>query len=162
MYSVTVCTTQILTYVLPYILKYMYFPRVCLQICTLLLCTCFHYPITTFSKYVGNKDMTRVLLYNICWHIFCSLNHQNCRMYYSTAHKTFLGFFCSLESLAAHRCGRDEFRISKIDYLFWFFQTAPAWGKHQQLTNIRNSTRPNRWATKDIKQFLLKPYIIRK
>ena len=115
MYSVTVCTTQILTYVLPYILKYMYLPRVCLQICSLLLCTCFHYPITTFSKYVGNKDMTRVLLYNICWHIFCSLNHQNCRMYYSTAHKTFLGFFCSLESLAAHRCGRDEFRISNFE-----------------------------------------------
>ena len=137
MYSVTVCTTQILTYVLPYILKYMYLPRVCLQICSLLLCTCFHYPITTFSKYVGNKDMTRVLLYNICWHIFCSLNHQNCRMYYSTAHKTFLGFFCSLVSLAGHRCGRVEFRISNI-FIDFFQQRLPE-EKHQQLINIQNS-----------------------
>ena len=110
----------------------MYLPRVCLQICTYVVAL-HMFPLSHYDLFqVGNKDMTRVLLYNICWHIFCSLtlNHQNCRtILLLTAHKTFLGFFCSLVSLAAHRFGHVEFRISKIEYLFWFLSTAPAWKK---------------------------------
>ena len=138
----------------------MYLPRVCLQICTYVVAL-HMFPLSHYDLFqVGNKDMTRVLLYNICWHIFCSLtlNHQNCRtILLLTAHKTFLGFFCSLVSLAAHRFGHVEFRKSNI--CFDFFNCACL---RKTSTNIRNSTRPNRWATKDIKQFLLKAYTMRK
>ena len=66
MYSVTVCTTQILTYVLPYILKYIHVfaTRVFANMYVVAL---HMFPLSHYDLFqVGNKDMTRVLLYNIC------------------------------------------------------------------------------------------------
>ena len=138
----------------------MYLPRVCLQICTYVV-TLHMFPLSHYDLFqVGNKDMTRVLLYNICWHIFCSLtlNPQNCRTILLLT-KLFGSSFVALcpWQLINLEMSNFENRI-----FVSIFLTAPAWEKHQQIFEIRISTRPNRWATKDIKQFLLKAYSIRK
>ena len=53
-----------------------------------------------------------------------------------------------LMSLAAHLFGRVEFWISNI---WCCFLQAGAVEKIEQIFNIQNSTRPNQWATEDIR-----------